>query len=131
MMNQGPKKTETAEGSAETESIALSPPRKTLAGRVIGYTGMDPPPAFESILEGNSDTESDSEGEGEGSMSRADIEMIEYERIKSMRRKRGTLKKNHKPQAQPQEQEQEQEQEGIEERDVEIWYLSTIQCLLS
>jgi hypothetical protein len=103
MMNQGPKKTEdSAEAELETGDVVLSAPRKTLAGRVIGYTGMDPPPAFDSIIEDSSSGSAADEdtGVGEVSMSRADIEMLEYERIKSMRRKRGTLKKNHKPQPQ-------------------------------
>lgn len=105
-MNQGPKKTET-EDSAEveievvTESAKRSAPRKTLAGRVIGYTGMDPPPAFDSIIEDGSSSSVAVDGEtGDVTMSRADIEMIEYERIKSLRRKKGTLKKNYKPQHQ-------------------------------
>jgi hypothetical protein len=107
MMNQGPKKTEDSaevevEVEVETGNVARSAPRKTLAGRVIGYTGMDPPPAFDSIIEDSSSggVGGEDTGVGEVSMSRADIEMIEYERIKSMRRKRGTLKKNHKPQPQ-------------------------------
>jgi hypothetical protein len=63
---------------------------------------MDPPPAFDSIIEDSSSggVGGEDTGVGEVSMSRADIEMIEYERIKSMRRKRGTLKKNHKSQPQ-------------------------------
>jgi hypothetical protein len=106
MMNQGPKKTEdSAEVEVEVEAggVVRNAPRKTLAGRVIGYTGMDPPPAFDSIIEDPSSagTAGDAgEDGGEVSLSRADIEMIEYERIKSLRRKRGTLKRNHKPQPQ-------------------------------
>jgi hypothetical protein len=99
MMNQGAKKTEdSAEVEVEAAGVVRNGPRKTLAGRVIGYNGMDPPPAFDSIIEDSSGAVA--EGAGEVSMSRADIEMIEYERIKSMRRKRGTLKKNHKSQPQ-------------------------------
>ena len=83
------------------------PVRKTLSGRIIGYTGMDPPTAFNSIIgAGNEGRERSGvdggegdEGEGEGVevLSRVELEMLEYERIKSMRRKKGTLKKNYKP----------------------------------
>lgn len=95
----------------EVEKDGSNPVRKTLAGRVIGYTGMDPPSAFSSLIEGDRAENSgdidgsavkDGDGEGDGdedeiSLSQADLEMIEYEKIKAMRRKRGTLKKNHKP----------------------------------
>ena len=93
----------------EVEKDGREPVRKTLAGRVIGYTGMDPPSAFSSLIEGDKaengieldgSVDKDREDNGddeENSLSQADLEMIEYEKIKAMRRKRGTLKKNHKP----------------------------------
>ena len=82
-----------------------APIRKTLGGKIVGYTGMDPPSAFSSILQSDADELGDvDEGEGEEGvlveeavMSVADLEMLEYEKIKAQRRKRGTLKKNHKP----------------------------------
>lgn len=123
MMNQGPKRTET-EDSAEveievvTESAKRSAPRKTLAGRVIGYTGMDPPPAFDSIIEDSSSSVAPDEETDEVTMSRADIEMIEYERIKSLRRKKGTLKKNHKPKYQevvPENSIEDDVEDGVED----------------
>jgi hypothetical protein len=82
-----------------------APIRKTLGGKIVGYTGMDPPTAFSSILQSDTDgLDGGDEGEGRGGMlveevvmSVADLEMLEYEKIKAQRRKRGTLKKNHKP----------------------------------
>ena len=83
--------------------------RKTLSGRIIGYRGMDPPLAFSSIT-GENDGEnvegnvSENVGEEVGgvelveeSLSRVELEMIEYEKIKAAKRKKGTLKKNYKP----------------------------------
>ena len=93
----------------DVEKDGREPVRKTLAGRIIGYTGMDPPSAFSSLIEGDraengikmdGNEDNDKEGGGDdelNSLRQADLEMIEYEKIKSMKRKRGTLKKNHKP----------------------------------
>ena len=89
------------------EADGRAPIRKTLGGKIVGYTGMDPPTAFSSILQSDTDGQEGEQGnEGEGEegmlveevvMSVADLEMLEYEKIKAQRRKRGTLKKNHKP----------------------------------
>ena len=100
-------KNENEEVSVESVEDTRPKIRKTLSGRIIGYRGMDPPVAFSSITaSGESDSgreegvlddgDSEEEGEGEG-LSRVELEMIEYERIKAAKRKRGTLKKNHKP----------------------------------
>lgn len=100
----------SAEEVIEVKEVdGRAPIRKTLGGKIVGYTGMDPPTAFSSILQGSADglvETQDSMNEGvegieieEVVMSIADLEMLEYEKIKAQRRKRGTLKKNHKPPA--------------------------------
>ena len=111
-MGPTPSKSTSAEEVVEVKVVdGRAPIRKTLGGKVVGYTGMDPPPAFSSILQGSDDELRDArdgvdEDEGEEGvvveevvMSLADLEMLEYEKIKAQRRKRGTLKKNHKPPA--------------------------------
>ena len=117
-------KNENEEVSVESVEDTRPKVRKTLSGRIIGYRGMDPPVAFSSITaSGESDSgreegvdDGDSgEEEGEG-LSRVELEMIEYERIKAAKRKRGTLKKNHKPVPVIQIdniEEEEEEQDGI------------------
>ena len=118
-------KNENEEVNVESVEDARPKVRKTLSGRIIGYRGMDPPVAFSSITaSGESDSgreegaldegEGEEESEGEG-LSRVELEMIEYERIKAAKRKRGTLKKNHKPVPviQLDNIEEEEEQDGI------------------
>lgn len=109
-MGPAANKPSSAEVVIEIKEVdGRAPIRKTLGGKVVGYTGMDPPTAFSSILQGCADglvDAQDSVNEGiegleieEVVMSIADLEMLEYEKIKAQRRKRGTLKKNHKPPA--------------------------------
>ena len=101
-MGPAANKPSSAEEVIEVKEVdGRAPIRKTLGGKIVGYTGMDPPTAFSSILQ--SDNGDEGEGEGEEGMlveevvmSVADLEMLEYEKIKAQRRKRGTLKKNHK-----------------------------------
>ena len=86
------------EKEKEKEDDGRPPVRKTLEGRIIGYTGMDPPAPFSSLTEDSTipTIESSRDDESVG-LSRVEIEMIEFEKIKSLKRKRGTLKKKIKP----------------------------------
>lgn len=113
-MNQAYSQSTGKEGEGEGKGVGVKevdsfaqgeggrdrdPVRKTLAGRVIGYTGMDPPAPFSSFTEEITITsnESSRDNKSEDGLTRVEIEMIEYEKIKLQRRKRGTLKKKHKP----------------------------------
>ena len=109
-MGPAANKPSSAEEVIEVKEVdGRAPIRKTLGGKIVGYTGMDPPTAFSSILQGSAGGLVDAlDGVDEGVegieieevvMSIADLEMLEYEKIKAQRRKRGTLKKNHKPPA--------------------------------
>ena len=90
--------TDEEEKEKEKEDDGRPPVRKTLEGRIIGYTGMDPPAPFSSLTEDSTipTIQSSRDNESVG-LSRVEIEMIEFEKIKSLKRKRGTLKKNFKP----------------------------------
>ena len=89
---------EEKEKEKEKEDDGRPPVRKTLEGRIIGYTGMDPPAPFSSLTEDSTipTIQSSRDNESVG-LSRVEIEMIEFEKIKSLKRKRGTLKKKFKP----------------------------------
>jgi hypothetical protein len=76
------------------------PQRRTLAGKVIGYTGMDPPSPFEMLINPDPNPNPNPNPKNNtDDMSAVDLEMLEFQRIKSLKRKKGTLKKNHKPAA--------------------------------
>ena len=90
--------TDEEEKEKEKEDDGRPPVRKTLEGRIIGYTGMDPPAPFSSLTEDSTipTIQSSRDNESVG-LSRVEIEMIEFEKIKSLKRKRGKLKKKFKP----------------------------------
>ena len=96
--NEGTELEKVEEKEKENENEGRPPIRKTLEGRVIGYTGMDPPAPFSSLIEDTIITTNERSRDDESvGLSRVEIEMIEFEKIKSLRRKRGTLKKKFKP----------------------------------
>jgi RNase H-fold protein (predicted Holliday junction resolvase) len=89
--------------SSGDSSNEKKPVRKTLAGRVVGYKKMDPPTAFHSLID-RKETDNITDNYEIGSdkiLSAVELELLEYEKIKALKRKRGTLKRNHKPSIQP------------------------------
>ena len=92
------EKVEEKKKEMEKDNEGRPPIRRTLEGRIIGYTGMDPPAPFSSLTEDTTITTNERSRDDESiGLSRVEMEMIEFEKIKSLRRKRGTLKKKIKP----------------------------------
>jgi hypothetical protein len=90
--------------SGSTSSNEKKAVRKTLAGRVVGYTKMNPPSAFHSLIDSKGESDDITDNNNNASdkiLSAVELELLEYEKIKALKRKRGTLKRNHKPSTQP------------------------------
>jgi putative transcription antitermination factor YqgF len=108
--------------SGSISSNEKRPIRKTLAGRVVGYTKMNPPRAFHSLIDSKGDTDDitdDNDTASDKILSAVELELLEYEKIKALKRKRGTLKRNHKLSIQPIIAAKNDE-DGLDKDDIEI-----------